>query len=177
MNYADIKQYDVANGPGVRVSVFVSGCRHACPGCFNKEAWDFNYGKPFTEETMKYIVNLLDFEPYKGITYLGGEPFEKENQHGLLELSKKIRAKHPDKSIWCFTGYEFEKDILNRMCSGDDWPDAKELLSYIDVLVDGRFIESLKDLNLRFRGSSNQRIIDVKESLKQGKTILWEESN
>lgn len=135
MNYADIKRYDVANGPGVRVSVFVSGCTHRCPGCFNEEAWDFNFGKPFTQETIDYIIDLLKPDFYKGITFLGGEPLEHVNQQGLLPLARKIREVYPEKSIWCFTGYDFEKDVLGRMIN--EWPETKELLSYIDVLVDG----------------------------------------
>ena len=157
MNYADIKRYDVANGPGVRVSVFVSGCTHRSPGCFNEEAWDFNFGKPFTQETIDYIIDLLKPDFYKGITFLGGEPLEHVNQQGLLPLARKIREVYPEKSIWCFTGYDFEKDVLGRMIN--EWPETKELLSYIDVLVDGEFIEAQKDLSLVFKGSANQRHI------------------
>lgn len=172
MNYADIKRYDVANGPGVRVSVFVSGCIHRCPGCFNEEAWDFNFGKPFTQETIDYIIDLLKPDFYKGITFLGGEPLEHVNQQGLLPLARKIREVYPEKSIWCFTGYDFEKDVLGRMIN--EWPETKELLSYIDVLVDGEFIEAQKDLSLVFKGSANQRHILVQESMKSGSLVLWE---
>ena len=172
MNYADIKRYDVANGPGVRVSVFVSGCTHRCPGCFNEEAWDFNFGKPFTQETIDYIIDLLKPDFYKGITFLGGEPLERVNQQGLLPLARKIREVYPEKSIWCFTGYDFEKDVLGRMIN--EWPETKELLSYIDVLVDGEFIEAQKDLSLVFKGSANQRHILVQESMKSGSLVLWE---
>lgn len=172
MNYADIKRYDVANGPGVRVSVFVSGCTHRCPGCFNEEAWDFNFGKPFTQETIDYIIDLLKPDFYKGITFLGGEPLEHVNQQGLLPLARKIREVYPEKSIWCFTGYDFEKDVLDRMIN--EWPETKELLSYIDVLVDGEFIEAQKDLSLVFKGSANQRHILVQESMKSGSLVLWE---
>lgn len=172
MNYADIKRYDVANGPGVRVSVFVSGCTHRCPGCFNEEAWDFNFGKPFTQETIDYIIDLLKPDFYKGITFLGGEPLEHVNQQGLLPLARKIREVYPEKSIWCFTGYDFEKDVLGRMIN--EWPETKELLSYIDVLVDGEFIEAQKDLSLVFKGSANQRHILVQESIKSGSLVLWE---
>lgn len=171
MNYADIKRYDVANGPGVRVSVFVSGCTHRCPGCFNEEAWDFNFGKPFTQETIDYIIDLLKPDFYKGITFLGGEPLEHVNQQGLLPLARKIREVYPEKSIWCFTGYDFEKDVLGRMIN--EWPETKELLSYIDVLVDGEFIEAQKDLSLVFKGSANQRHILVQESMKSGSLVLW----
>ena len=172
MNYADIKRYDVANGPGVRVSVFVSGCTHRCPGCFNEEAWDFNFGKPFTQETIDYIIDLLKPDFYKGITFLGGEPLEHVNQQGLLPLARKIREVYPEKSIWCFTGYDFEKDVLGRMIN--EWPETKELLSYIDVLVDGEFIEAQKDLSLVFKGSANQRHILVQVSMKSGSLVLWE---
>ena len=172
MNYADIKRYDVANGPGVRVSVFVSGCTHRCAGCFNEEAWDFNFGKPFTQETIDYIIDLLKPDFYKGITFLGGEPLEHVNQQGLLPLARKIREVYPEKSIWCFTGYDFEKDVLGRMIN--EWPETKELLSYIDVLVDGEFIEAQKDLSLVFKGSANQRHILVQESMKSGSLVLWE---
>ena len=171
MNYADIKRYDVANGPGVRVSVFVSGCTHRCPGCFNEEAWDFNFGKPFTQETIDYIIDLLKPDFYKGITFLGVEPLEHVNQQGLLPLARKIREVYPEKSIWCFTGYDFEKDVLGRMIN--EWPETKELLSYIDVLVDGEFIEAQKDLSLVFKGSANQRHILVQESMKSGSLVLW----
>ena len=172
MNYADIKRYDVANGPGVRVSVFVSGCTHRCPGCFNEEAWDFNFGKPFTQETIDYIIDLLKPDFYKGITFLGGEPLEHVNQQGLLPLARKIREVYPEKSIWCFTGYDFEKDVLGRMIN--EWEETRELLSYIEVLVDGEFIEAQKDLSLVFKGSANQRHILVQESMKSGSLVLWE---
>ena len=160
MNYADIKQFDAANGPGVRVSVFVSGCTHQCPGCFNEEAWDFNYGKPFTEETIEEVVGYLSASYYQGLTLLGGEPFEHSNQQGLLPLLRRVRAEYPDKSIWCFSGYDFEKDIMGRMYQ--EWPETKEMLSYIDVLVDGQFVDELRDISLQFRGSSNQRIIRLR---------------
>lgn len=172
MNYADIKYCDVANGPGVRVSLFVSGCTHHCPGCFNQVAWDFNYGTPFTYSTMDTIFGYLSPSYIRGLSLLGGEPLEQENQIALLPFLKEVKRRFPDKDIWCYTGYTFEKDILNRMLS--EWEETKELLSYIDVLVDGRFIEKEKDITLRFRGSKNQRIIDLKESLKQNQTILWD---
>ncbi len=171
MNYAEIKTFDVANGPGIRVSLFVSGCTHHCPGCFNQEAWDFNYGKLFTEDTINSILNTLSFPSYQGITFLGGEPLEHVNQIGLLKLARKIKETYPDKDIWCFTGYEFERDIMGRMYN--EWPETKELLSYVDVLVDGPYIESLRNISLLFRGSENQRLIDLKETLKTGEVILW----
>lgn len=151
MNYAEIKQYDVANGPGVRVSLFVSGCTHHCKECFNPETWDFKYGKPFTEETIQTILSYMEPEYVKGITLLGGEPLEHSNQKGLLPLVRVIKEKYPNKSIWCFTGYDFEKDILGRMVN--EWEETRELLSYIEVLVDGEFMIDKKDLGLVFRGS------------------------
>ncbi len=171
MNYADIKQYDVANGPGVRVSLFVSGCTHHCRECFNPETWDFQYGEPFTEETVRDILEYLKPEYVKGLTLLGGEPLEHENQKGLLPLLKKVRKKFPKKSIWCFTGYDFERDVQGRMMG--EWGETAELLSYIDVLVDGEFQIEKKDLGLAFKGSSNQRTILVRESLESGKICLW----
>lgn len=172
MNYADIKQYDVANGPGVRVSLFVSGCTHRCKNCFNKEAWDFSYGQPFTKETQEQIISYLDKPYVKGLTLLGGEPFERENQIVLLPFLKEVRKRLPDKDIWAFSGYDFEKDITGYMYR--EWEATKELLSYIDVLVDGEFIEEQKSLNLRFKGSANQRTILVQESLEAGTVVLYD---
>ena len=173
MNYASIKSCDIANGPGVRVSLFVSGCTHHCKDCFNEEAWDFSYGEPFTDEVSDRLLAMLCPDYIRGITYLGGEPFEPENQPGLLELSRRIRADYPEKSIWSFTGYLFDRDILAKKLG--PWEVTRELLSYLDVLVDGPFIAELKNLNLRFRGSSNQRLIDVPASLKTGAVVLWDE--
>jgi len=173
MNYADIKQYDVANGPGVRVSVFVSGCTHHCKECFNPETWDFQYGKPFTEETAALVLEYLEPEYIKGLTLLGGEPFEHVNQQGLLPLVRAVRQRYPQKDIWCFTGYDFDKDILGRMVL--EWEETREFLSYIDVLVDGEFMIDKKDLGLAFKGSSNQRTILVQESLKNDRICLWEQ--
>ena len=160
MNYADIKKVDVANGEGVRVSLFVSGCTHQCKGCFNKEAWDFNYGKPFTQETIDKVINYLDNPYISGLTILGGEPLEHENQKGLLPLLKKVKEKFPEKNVWCYTGYRYDKDIMEKMYK--NWKETPEVLSYIDVLVDGEFEEDKKDITLKFRGSSNQRIINLK---------------
>lgn len=171
MNYADIKQYDVANGPGVQVSLFVSGCTHHCRECFNPETWDFEYGKPFTEETVQTILRDMEPEYIKGLTLLGGEPFEHVNQQGLLPLVRAVKKKYPQKNIWCFTGYDFEKDILGRMVS--EWKETEKLLAYIDVLVDGEFIIEQKDLGLAFKGSANQRTILVQESLKKQRVCLW----
>lgn len=172
MNYAEIKYCDVANGPGVRTSLFVSGCSHHCPGCFNKIAWDFNYGKPFTQDTIDSIIESLKPDYIQGLTLLGGEPFEYSNQKGLLPLVRQVREVLPQKDIWCFTGFLFDKDIIENMCKR--WKETNELLSYIDVLVDGRFVEELKNLNLKFKGSENQRTILVNESLKSGNVILYD---
>ena len=148
MYYGEIKKCDIANGPGVRVSLFVSGCRNHCPGCFNKETWDFCYGKPFTPETKEHIIELLKPDYIEGFSLLGGEPFEPENQKELVLLLKEIKEICPDKNIWCYTGYDFEKDILGRMA--EQWEETKEMLSYIDVLVDGEFKVSLKSPSLQF---------------------------
>lgn len=172
MNYAEIKYCDVANGPGVRTSLFVSGCSHHCPGCFNEIAWDFNYGKPFTQDTIDSIIESLKPDYIQGLTLLGGEPLEYSNQKGLLPLVRQVREVLPQKDIWCFTGFLFDKDIIENMCKR--WKETNELLSYIDVLVDGRFVEELKNLNLKFKGSENQRTILVNESLKSGNVILYD---
>ena len=170
MNYATIKNCDIANGPGVRVSLFVSGCTHRCPGCFNEVAWDFQYGEPFTEEVMEKILTMLRPAYIKGLTLLGGEPFEPQNQGAVVELLRRIKKEMPEKSIWAFSGYLFDKDILSGRLG-----DCSEYLSYLDVLVDGPFIMAKKNLSLRFRGSENQRIIDVPASLKAGEVILWQD--
>ena len=172
MNYADIKRWDVANGPGIRVSLFVSGCPHACKGCFNQEAWDFSYGKPFTEETENFILKELGKTYYHGMTLLGGEPLHPDNQKGLLSFIKKVREHYPEKTIWCYSGYMWEPEILGWMY--ENVPETKELLACIDELVDGRFVEEKKQPDLLFRGSANQRLINVPQSLQQGKTVLWE---
>lgn len=168
MNYAVIKKFDIANGPGVRVSLFVSGCRHKCKNCFNKEAWDFKYGKPFTEDTINEIVDALTPAHITGFSLLGGEPFEPENQKPILDLLKIIKEKLPNKDIWCYTGFLFDKQLL----SGKVGEYATDMLKYIDVLVDGKFVEELKSLDLLFRGSSNQRIIDVKKSFESNE-VVW----
>lgn len=172
MNYADIKKYDVGNGPGVRISLFVSGCTHHCKGCFNPETWDFNYGMPYTEETEKEILDFLEAPYIAGLTLLGGEPLEQEHQRVLLPLLRKVKERFPKKNTWCFTGYLFDRDVLGTMCK--EWEETEEFISYLDVLVDGEFEEEKKDLSLRFKGSSNQRTIMVKESLKAGRIVLWD---
>lgn len=172
MNYADIKYCDVANGPGVRVSLFVSGCTHHCKGCFNEVAWDFKYGTPFTEETINQVIEYLKPTYIKGLSLLGGEPFEYSNQLGLLPLLRKFKECYPEKDIWCYSGYLFDEQICGEMC--EKWNETVEMIRYIDVLVDGKFELEKKNVNLRFRGSSNQRIINVRESLQTGSVILWE---
>lgn len=171
MNYAMIKPTDVANGPGVRVSLFVSGCRHHCKGCFNAEAWDFSYGRPFTDETEEELLAYLDHTYISGLSLLGGEPLEPENQAALLPFLKRVRERFPQKSIWCYSGYELEY-LLDK--NYPVYPVTRELLTCLDVLVDGKFVESLKNLNLRFRGSENQRILDVKHSLAEGRGVHYD---
>lgn len=172
MNYATIKNCDIANGPGVRVSLFVSGCTHHCPGCFNEVAWDFDYGDPFTQETIDSILDMLAPDYIRGLTLLGGEPFEPENQGAVTELLRQVHEKYPQKSIWAFSGYLFEKITSGTL---GDWNITKQMLSYLDVLVDGPFIEAKKNLALRFRGSENQRLIDVPKTLASGQIILWQD--
>ena len=172
MNYATIKSFDVANGPGVRVSLFVSGCTHRCPGCFNEVAWDFDYGQPFDQGVIDLILSMMKPGHIKGLTILGGEPFDPRNQGPIVELLRQVKEKYPEKSIWAFSGYLFD-----HICSGrlGDWEVTKEYLSYLDVLVDGPFIQAKKNLSLRFRGSENQRLIDVPASLEKGEIVLWED--
>lgn len=172
MNYATIKYCDIANGEGVRTSLFVSGCRRHCPNCFNAVAWDFHYGQPFTREVRNQILESLAPEYINGLSLLGGEPLEPENQAPLLSLARQFKARFPEKTLWCYTGFSFEADLLT--FSVGDSEILRELLSYMDVLVDGRFMEEKKDLSLIFRGSSNQNIIDVPKSLEAGRMILLE---
>ena len=172
MHYANIKTCDIANGPGVRVSLFVSGCTHHCKGCFNEVAWDFDYGTPFTEETIQTILDMLRPQYIKGLTLLGGEPFEPENQRALLPFVKRVREKLPRKTIWAYSGFTFDEmktPGTHVRCEVTD-----ELLDQLDVLVDGRFVEELKDISLLFRGSSNQRLIDMKKTLAEGRVVIWE---
>lgn len=171
MNYGEIKKTDIANGEGVRVSLFVSGCTHCCEGCFNKETWDFRYGKEFTDETQEELLKALSPGYINGLTLLGGEPFEPSNQRELVPFLKKVKEKFPEKTVWCYTGYLFDDELLRESrarCEATD-----EMLSLIDVLVDGEFKQELKSLMLKFRGSSNQRIIDVKKSLEENKVVLY----
>ena len=167
MNYGEIKKYDIADGPGVRVSLFVSGCRHHCKGCFNEETWAFDFGRSYTKETEEEILKALDHNYIAGFTLLGGEPFEPENQPVLVELLRTIKARYPEKNIWSYTGFVYEKDLVKGGRAHTEVTD--EMLSYIDTLVDGPFIEDLKDITLQFRGSSNQRLLGREErmALKQ----------
>lgn len=169
MNYATIKNCDIANGLGVRVSLFVSGCRHHCKNCFNEVAWDFQYGQKFTEETEDYLLSLLEPEYINGLSILGGEPMEPENQDALLAFVKKVKEQYPQKDIWCYTGFTLEELIGDSRAHTEM---IKDLLSYIDVLVDGKFVEAKKDITLKFRGSANQRVIDIKESAAKQRIVL-----
>ncbi len=169
MNYAKIKKTDVANGPGIRVSLFVSGCTHHCPGCFNQETWDFRYGQLYTEEVKQEILEALKPDYIRGLSILGGEPMELPNRLEVLELVKAVRETFPDKDIWCYTGYDYERDLLRWVAEGH--AEVEELLRRMDVLVDGPFLEARKNLRLPFRGSENQRLIDLPASLRAGKVI------
>ncbi len=173
MNYSAIKKCDVANGPGVRVSLFVSGCTHHCKGCFNAETWDFNFGSEFTKDQEDEIIKLLEPEYISGFSLLGGEPFEPSNQKVLVGLLKRIKETYPQKTVWCYTGYLLDDELLKESRARCEVTD--EMLSYIDILVDGEFKEDLKDLRLRFRGSSNQRIMDLKETLNGDEIVWWKD--
>lgn len=172
MKYATIKTVDIANGTGVRVSLFVSGCTHRCPECFNEIAWDFNYGQEFNQETIDLILKALEPSHIAGLTLLGGEPMELVNQEGLLPLLQQVRKKYPDKDIWCYTGYLYEDLLPGGKVHG---PYTDEILSYLDILVDGPFILAQKNIRLKFRGSENQRIIDVKRTNQSRQLVLWDE--
>ncbi|MDO4355752.1 MAG: anaerobic ribonucleoside-triphosphate reductase activating protein [Clostridia bacterium] len=171
MNYANIKQTDVANGPGVRVTLFVSGCRRHCPECFNPETWDFHYGELYTRETEALILAALKPDYIAGLTLLGGEPLEPENQPELLRLVERVRAELPGKTIWCYSGARLERDILPMARESEV---TRRLLEQIDVLVDGEFVAARKNLRIRFRGSENQRLLDMPKTLAAGEAVLWE---
>ena len=188
MFYGNIKDCDVANGPGIRVTLFVSGCTNACPGCFQKQTWDFRYGEAFTNETEQKLLRMLKPSYVRGLTLLGGEPFEPENQRALVPFLKRVRTEAPEKDIWCFTGNRLE-ELTGAAKDGELIMDGDprqsraahlrcevtdEMLDLIDVLVDGRFVERLKDLSLEFRGSSNQRLIDLPQTIAEGQIVLWE---
>ena len=172
MNYSAIKPTDIANGTGVRVSLFVSGCRNRCPGCFNPETWDFAHGDPFDARTAERIVALLEPEYINGLTLLGGEPFEPENQQALLPLVRRVRELYPDKTVWSYTGYLYDRDLVpggRRYGACTD-----ELLDALEVLVDGPFLQDQADISLRFRGSRNQRLIDMASTRRSGRVTLWQ---
>ena len=167
MNYGTIKNYDIANGTGVRVSLFVSGCRHHCKGCFNSETWDFNYGNPYTKEVEAEILEALKPAYIQGFSLLGGEPFEPENQKELAGLLQKIKESYPEKNVWCYTGYLYDVDLIPGGKVYTEYTD--KMLTCIDTLVDGEFIEAEKDLTLEFRGSRNQRILHLDEIRQNAK--------
>ncbi len=173
MNYGEIKKFDIANGPGVRVSLFVSGCRHHCKNCFNEATWDFSFGKPFTQDTVQEILKALSPDYIAGFSLLGGEPFEPENQPEIIKLLSEIRRRFPNKDIWCYTGFLFDKELMDGN-SRAKTENTQKMLENIDVLVDGRFIEEQKNISLKFRGSENQRIIDVKKSLETGTVRIYD---
>lgn len=181
MNYASIKKTDIANGVGVRVSLFVSGCTHHCKECFNPETWNFEYGNPFTDEVEEELLQALSPSHIKGLTLLGGEPMEPENQRALVPFLRKVKERFPDKTIWCYTGYTLESDLWGSCADGLGRTGrarcevTEEFLSMLDILVDGEFQIDLKDIRLKFRGSSNQRILDMKETMKERKAVPVEE--
>ncbi len=172
MNYCNVKNCDIANGVGVRVSLFVSGCRNRCKNCFQPETWDFNYGKPFDEQTEEKLMKMLAPSYINGLTVLGGEPMEPENQRALLPFLKKVRAAYPQKTIWLYTGFTLE-ELRSPDCRAHT-EYTEEILKLLDVLVDGRFVEEKKNISLRFRGSENQRLIDVAATLAAGSVTLWD---
>ena len=171
MHYGNIKQYDIADGEGVRTTLFVSGCTNCCKGCFQPETWDFNFGKPYTEETENRIIEMLADENIQGLTLLGGEPFEPENQRVLINLLRRVRKELPEKDIWSYTGFVYERDLPEGCRKHTEVTD--EMLSLIDILVDGPFIEEKKNISLMFRGSENQRVIDMKQTLALGHVVLY----
>ena len=174
MNYASIKNCDIANGEGVRVTLFVSGCTNHCENCFQPETWDFGYGEPFTPAVEDRLIEMLRPGFINGLTLLGGEPMEPENQRELLPFVRNFKALYPNKTVWCYSGYTWEqltgKEPSLARCEATD-----ELLSLLDVLVDGEFVQAKHDISLRFRGSSNQRLLDVKKTLAAGQPVWWED--
>ena len=174
MNYANIKYYDISNGPGVRTSLFVSGCTHHCPGCFNEVAWDFNYGELFTKEVRNQIFASCQPDYIAGISLLGGEPMEPANQRELLPFVRNFKALYPNKTVWCYSGYPLEQ-LLGQEPSRCRCEATDQLLALMDVLVDGPFVQAQYDISLRFRGSANQRLLDLPKTLAQGQPVLWED--
>lgn len=173
MHYGEIKNYDIANGIGVRVSLFVSGCTNRCEHCFQPETWDFNHGEPFTEATEERLLQMLRPDYIHGFTLLGGEPFEPQNQRGILPFLQRLKRELPQKSVWAYSGFTLEDLRTEGAYACCDV--TEDLLECIDVLVDGRFVEAKKDLSLQFRGSSNQRIIDLVKTRKADRVVLWED--
>ena len=171
MNYAEIKKTDIANGEGVRVSLFVSGCRRHCKNCFNKVTWDFSYGKPFTQDVQNELLEALAPDYIAGLTLLGGDPMEPENQRALLPFVRRVREELPQKTIWCYTGYTYRDGAIEEEQANCEV--TRQFISLLDVLVDGRFVEELKDIRLVFRGSSNQRVIDIQRSIESGSVVLY----
>ncbi|MBR1540434.1 MAG: anaerobic ribonucleoside-triphosphate reductase activating protein [Clostridia bacterium] len=169
MFIADIKELDIQDGEGARVSIYVSGCHFHCKGCHNPQAWNFNYGREFTDEDINHIVNLMDNDYISGLSILGGEPMELINQKGLVPLVNKVKEKFPNKNIWCYTGYDFEKDVLGNMVPKFEF--TKDFLKKIDIVVDGQFVEDKKLVDLKFRGSYNQRKIDVQKTLETNSLV------
>lgn len=174
MYYGEIKNCDIANGIGVRVTLFVSGCTNHCEHCFQPQTWDFSFGQPFTSATEDYLLDLLSPAYINGLTLLGGEPFEPENQRALYPFLLKVKKQYPHKTIWAFSGFTLEE--LRKEGSHPHCEVTENMLSLIDILVDGRYVEALKDISLQFRGSKNQRIIDLKKSDKTGKIVLWDQT-
>lgn len=173
MHYGELKKCDIANGTGVRVTLFVSGCTNRCEGCFQPQTWDFCYGKPFTADTEAEIFAELDKSYVDGLTLLGGEPFEPKNQPTLTALLRRVKAQYPHKTVWCFSGFRLGEELLTQ----GSYPRTEytdEMLSYIDILVDGRFVLAQKDISLQFRGSRNQRIIDMNRTRESGEITLWD---
>ncbi len=173
MNYATVKWCDIANGEGVRISLFVSGCTHRCKNCFNEIAWDFSYGELFDQKIQEKILNELGSGYIAGLSLLGGEPLEPENQKALLPFVREVKKRYPQKTIWCYTGFVLDEKTGELTATHKNTPDTKELISLFDILVDGPFVEELKDIRLKFRGSSNQRVIDVQKTLKEKKCVLY----
>ena len=173
MKYATIKWTDIANGEGVRISLFVSGCTHHCKNCFNQIAWDFNYGEDFGIDVQNKIIKELSSDYIAGLSLLGGEPLEPQNQEALFPFIKRVRAIHPNKTIWCYTGFVLDERTGSLTNATKNTLYTQRLISLFDVLVDGPFVEELKDIRLKFRGSSNQRVIDVKKTLASNQVVLY----
>ena len=174
MYYGNVKKFDVANGEGIRTTLFVSGCTNRCKNCFQPETWAFDYGAPMTREVWEDILSTLDNPSVRGVTILGGEPMEPSNQRALLPLLREMKEKYPDKNLWLFTGNLYE-ELTGMLGEHPKCLDiTAELLSLVDILVDGRFEEDKKQLGLRFRGSSNQRIIDMNKTREQGRIVIWD---